>query len=219
MNPKDFEIGVLAEISKTSHSFFWILALIGICSIILARINNNTYINNLLNFSQNYNQKAFFSQSLSSLFLVLNYLIAITLFILIIIHSFSQSEVIFSATYGFKILLSVFIFYFLKTSIQYLIASIFLRKNRFDLRNAIKQYQILGLILLPISIFSLYQSSQFQYSTFIIGAILIAVVSIVQAYNSAKESLQYKISLFYIILYLCTLEILPIFFLAKYFLG
>ncbi len=219
MNPKDFDIGILNEISKTSYSFFWVMALIGIGSIILARVNNSAYVSGLLNFSQSNNHKVFSLQSLSSPLLVFNYLISLTLFILIVTNSLSQSEISFSAIRGLKILIGVFIYHTLKTSIQYFVANLFLRKNRFDIRNSIRQYQIIGLILLPISIFCIYQSNDFQRIISILGIIITIVISITQIYNSAKESLHHKISLFYIILYLCTLEILPLFLLAKYFLS
>ena len=219
MNPKDFDVGILEKISHPNYTFFWVLALVGIGAIIFARANNNAYFNSLLNFSQNYNQKIFSSQSQYSPSLALNYLISITLFILVVLNNLDHTEPIFSASYGFSLLLGVLCFYVFKVALQYFIAGVFQRKNKFDIRNAVKKYQILGLVLLPISVFSIYQNTIFQSITISIGIILIVTISLIQAYNSIKESLQYKISLFYIILYLCTLEILPFFLLAKYYLS
>lgn len=219
MNPEDFDIGTLKAIEYVSYSVFWVFAIIGTITVLLAKLYNQAYINHLFKFSNNYNQKLFSHQSLSAPLLILNYLISLSLIITIAVHSIYKLPDSFSAKGIISIFISVCIFYLLKTSIQYLLANWFLRKDHFDIRNAFKQYQVLGLIFLPLSIFSLHQSEQFQYLVFILGVIILILVYIIQSYNTLKESLQHKISLFYIILYLCTLEILPLFLLAKYLLS
>ncbi|MFK8037031.1 MAG: DUF4271 domain-containing protein [Crocinitomicaceae bacterium] len=219
MNPEDFDIGILRRIEHSSNAIFWIFAIIGIITIILAKLNNNAYIGHLFNFSKNYNQQLFSPQSLSAPLLILNYLISLSLMIGIAINSIYNLPSFFSAKNVLEIFAFVCSYYFLKTLIQYLLSNWFMRKSHFDIGNAFKQYQVLGLILLPLSIFSIYQTIQFQYLIFVLGTIITIIVYIIQLYFTLKESLHYKVSLLYIILYLCTLEILPLFLIAKYLLS
>lgn len=219
MNPKDFDIGILERIEHVSYTTFWIFVIIGVITVILAKLNNYSYFTYLFNLSNNFNQKLFSSRSLSAPLLILNYLISLSLIITLAFHSVYHFSNSFSAKSILPIFFSVCIFYFIKTIIQYLLANLFIRNDYFDIKNAFKQYQILGLIFLPLAVFSLYQSLQFQYLTFILAVIILTILYLIQSYSSLKESLQHKISLFYIILYLCTLEILPLFLLAKYLLS
>ena len=215
MNPKDFDIGVFQMLNSTSYAFFWLFAIIGLISITLAKVNNTTYISSLFQLSKNYNQKLFSIQSISAPLLIFNYLISLTLFIFI----FCESISITNTQSQFKLLTTIFIgvlaFHILKTSFQYLIANWFLRKDMFEIKFAFRQYQIVGLILLPLIIFSTYQSANFKLYTSILSLIIIAVGYILYWYYSFKDSRQYKISLLYNFLYLCTLEILPVILILK----
>jgi hypothetical protein len=219
VNPKDFDIGILRDYDSPSNIVFWTFAIIGVLSIIFARVNNTSYISTLFTAKNTNNKKTSNSISLSTPLLLLNFAIAISLQLYLVNESFA----IVVVNSQFKALITIFfavvIFFFLKTLLQYIVANSFLRKEFFELKNAYHLYQIAGLILLPLALLSIYQSDDFKKMTAIVSIIFVLLCTLYYWYVSLKDSLQYKISLFYIFLYLCTLEILPLLILAKYLLN
>lgn len=218
MNPKDFDIGILQALSNKSYFVFWLFALVGVFSIVLARINNSTYISALFHTTSKNNQNKSLPQSVSAPLLMLNFIIAVSLQFYILNESFNILNYSTQAAVLIKTFIAVLLFYVLKSLLQYFGANLFNRNQVFELTNSLKVYQIVGLILLPLAIFSLYQSKNFKL---VVSLLAVAVLSLSTIYYwliSFKDSQQYKISLFYIFLYLCTLEILPVILVAKYLL-
>ncbi|MFK8046607.1 MAG: DUF4271 domain-containing protein [Crocinitomicaceae bacterium] len=216
MNPTDFDIGVLTELTSSPHPIFWVLVLLGTGSIILARIIKSSYINGLFQYTKNYNQQLFSLNSLSTPFLIFNYLIALSLSIYLFIDSKEQNLAEETVIYVF---ITILTYYILKIGIQYFLANWFQRKELFAVKNAFRSYQIVGLIILPICTLSIYQTSgtKLYISYFIFSIVILSLLFV--WYFSLKDSIQYKISLFYIFLYLCTLEILPLLLIAEYVLN
>lgn len=219
MNPEDFDIGVLQTISPKTYTFFWIFATIGLVSIVFARINNASYIGGLWQYSKNYSSRLFSVNSLSTSFLLLNYLFALTLYIYLVaelanLYTNRSQWAILST-----ILMGVTVFHLIKSTAQFLIANWFLRKDLFDIRNAFQKYQIIGLILLPITLFSVYQSTGIKLIMAYAGGVVLCAGMAIYFYNCLQVAVKLKISYFYIFLYLCTLEILPLVLLAKYLLS
>lgn len=219
MNLRDFDIGVFHSINSTYYNFFWILAIVGILTITLAKINNTSYISGLFQFSKNFNQNNLSSKSLSAPLLLLNYLISISLLGYILIESLGLTINASQPKQIFSIFIGLLVFHLIKTGLQYIIANWFLRKDVFDIKNTLQQYQITGIILLPLAIFSVYQSPDFKFFVSILCMVILLISYLIFWYYSFKDSLQYKISLFYIFLYLCTLEILPFLLVAKFLLS
>ncbi len=71
-------------------------------------------------------------------------------------------------------------------------------------------YQIGGVILTPILIFTHYVPESYHQLLLTILFSIIGLFIVVREFQSLVRALQYKISIFYIILYLCTLELLPL---------
>jgi hypothetical protein len=71
-------------------------------------------------------------------------------------------------------------------------------------------FQIGGIILTPILIFTEYIPTGYHEHTLIGILILVGLIIVIREFQSLTRAIQYKISLFYIILYLCTLELLPL---------
>lgn len=71
-------------------------------------------------------------------------------------------------------------------------------------------FQIAGIILTPILIFTHYVPASYVNSVLIFLLFIVALFVITREIQSLARAVQYKISIFYIILYLCTLELLPL---------
>ncbi len=75
--------------------------------------------------------------------------------------------------------------------------------------------RVLGLLLLPIAISLFFVKSNFAVLLFVFGAILIVFFVILGLYRGIKVIGQKVFSIYYMILYLCTLEILPLIYVWR----
>jgi hypothetical protein len=150
-----------------------------------------------------------------SLLLSMNFIFVMSLFILKLI----SSGIIFKSQVDFSFLsfliLSVIIFAI------YSVKILFLRIFDFivDRREKVSEYiftvflitQFLGILLLPIVIFIAYGSPRYIAAFTYIGFAFVALAFITRVIKGISTVLIKKeATMFYIILYLCTLEILPI---------
>ncbi|NOQ71647.1 MAG: DUF4271 domain-containing protein [Crocinitomix sp.] len=71
-------------------------------------------------------------------------------------------------------------------------------------------FQIGGILLTPILIFTQYIPTSYREITLIAILILLALIIFIREFQSLTRAMQHKISFFYIIVYLCTLELLPL---------
>lgn len=71
-------------------------------------------------------------------------------------------------------------------------------------------FQIGGIVLTPILIFTQYLPTGYHEFTLIALLILVGLIIVIREFQSLTRAIQHKISFFYIILYLCTLELLPL---------
>jgi len=78
------------------------------------------------------------------------------------------------------------------------------------LHNHFVFYQLGGVILTPILIFTHYIPVSYVSSVLLIIVSIVGFLILVREFQSLTQAFQHKISIFYIILYLCTLEIMPI---------
>ncbi len=72
-----------------------------------------------------------------------------------------------------------------------------------------------GILLLPIVLISAYISQSTSWYCLILGAIIILSLFLFRIIRGVINSVQHQAPVFYIILYLCTLEILPIVLIVK----
>lgn len=70
-------------------------------------------------------------------------------------------------------------------------------------------FQVGGIVLTPILIFTHYIPERYVNLLLISLVSIVGLFIIVRELQSLTRAVQYKVSIFYIILYLCTLEILP----------
>lgn len=71
-------------------------------------------------------------------------------------------------------------------------------------------YQIGAILLTPILLFTNYVPASYVMILLIIPLGIVGLLLLVREWQTLTQAFQYKISFFYIILYLCTLEILPV---------
>lgn len=163
------------------------------------------------------NQSSREEQSLfhpASILLSINFLLTASLFILQVITANKKlsSSIDFSFV-SFLILIGIiFSVYLIKITSHKLIGIIF------DLQQQINEYvyaillskQIVGICFLPIVIFISYGEESFLNGIIYSGFVVLILVYIFRVGKGAFSLLRREITPFYLILYLCTLEVLPL---------
>ncbi len=150
-----------------------------------------------------------------SMLLSLNFILTVSLFILQMLSSgiFSKSKIEFTLTSYFLIAGSVFCIYLVKLILIKVFAFIF------DKNEIIAEYnfiiflvnQFLGIALIPSIIFIAYGPKLFTEAVFYFGAITLSLTLIFRVGKGIVAVLDKReFTPFYLILYLCTLEILPL---------
>ena len=80
-------------------------------------------------------------------------------------------------------------------------------------------YKFAGFSLLIVMILFFYTPLIDAKNCFIIGCTVVAIIYLIRIIRLFLLFITHKISIFYLILYLCALEILPVLILIKYFSG
>ncbi len=221
MKDTDFDIGVLKPIGISSDTLVYLIILFCFVLLALSRADNYNYISNLFKvlFNRNHNNKYFSLKSRSSYLLTMNFFIVFSLFINHIIFYQSNFRYYYNIPTILIVIFCFIILIFIRQFISYLLAKWFNRSNYFDVFNMIYFYQIVGVLLLPIICVGFFYTNQVKIYFFSFSLILILTAYVYFLIKSFRVALQLRISLLYIILYLCTLEILPILFIERYLLS
>jgi hypothetical protein len=152
-----------------------------------------------------------------SLFLFSSYLLGLTLFFYkiyefycIIPSSFFSSFFLYLDILG-----GVIIFYIFKLGLFNIIGFIFKAKRDISdyVLNVYILGQISGIVLLPVIVFITYMPTKYVIYAGLVSLILLYLYSMFRGVTMAASKV--KISVYYLFLYLCTLEILPLFLIAK----
>lgn len=149
----------------------------------------------------------------SSVFLSLNFLMTSSLFILLAIYSFDNSFIPFSFPYYLLVFGIVLAIYFIKIITLKILGFIF------DKTHVVNEYifitylvnQVVGIAFIPVIIFVAYGQPSFVNVFVYIGISLFALEFLIRVGKGAFAVLSSgEVTLFYLLLYLCTLEILPL---------
>jgi len=122
---------------------------------------------------------------------------------------------------GFYTLASIFLIIFgiflIFTTLNKLIAFVFESYNLVNeyLYNLFFFSRILGLSLLPLVVFYPYISHFGDVILFFLAWPIVFLSFILRWFRGLKISFKYRVSYFYMFLYLCTLEIIPLLFIIK----
>lgn len=218
------------EVSKYHYQPSWVMIVIVLSLMLLGYLYSafNSRFNTFLKavfFSRFSVQASREERSLShpvSLLLSLNFILTTSLFVLQLLSSgvFFHSEIGFSFPTFLLIAISILIIYFVKL--------IFLRSIAFvlDKQEIMAEYnfaiflvqQFLGIALIPVIIFIAYGPRPLLSVSFYLGTALFAAAFLLRVGKGFSAVLDRRqASLFYLILYLCTLEILPLLIGVKLF--
>ena len=118
------------------------------------------------------------------------------------------------------LLLVINTYFFIKIFIHRLVGSIAMLKDQTDelLFNIQLYYKVLGIVLLPVvTVHAILAETNFI--TIWIIAVLLLLIYFATVVRSIYLGYQKDISIFYLILYLCTLEILPLLLIFKLILA
>ena len=110
-----------------------------------------------------------------------------------------------------KITLGVFVFYLIQAIGFVAFSSIISNSNTFFVKHRLSYNELIGVFVFPIILISFY--SHYNLSLLILVVMLSSLILIMTRVSVYLTSV---ISVFHIILYLCTLEIIPILFLLKF---
>jgi len=173
------------------------------------------FFNNRL-FNQLFRDGGLFSERVS-LILFSSYLLSLSLFIFkISCFYFNVPDSFLLSLFLFvKILISILIFYILKMGVFNLSGFIF-RSSKETSGYVLNIYvfgQITGVLMLPIIVLITYLCNEIIIYTGLILFSLIYLYRLFRGFSIAISNV--KGSIYYLFLYLCTLEILPFFLLAK----
>ena len=159
-----------------------------------------------------------------SLVLTILYLLSFSLFVFLLLHYFYNLKNLdfFNLKFYIKILLVITALFVIKFSVTRFVGFIFKNNNAssyYNLNNFIFNFS-LGVFLLPINIFILYSNKNYSSFFVIFGAFFLLIISIIKFYRAVVIGVSFsKFSNYYLFLYLCTLEILPLLILLKISIG
>ena len=167
-------------------------------------------------FSQLSREGGIFGERVS-LFLFSSYLLGFSLFFYKICEYYFHIPAPFLASFLFylEILAGIIIFYLFKLGLFNLVGFIFKTSREISdyILNVYILGQISGVLLLPLIVFAAYMPNEYVIS---IGLVLLVILYLYSMFRGVTiAASKVKISVYYLFLYLCTLEILPLFLIAK----
>lgn len=156
----------------------------------------------------------------NNVYLLLNILFFInTAFVLTLWTEYNHATVFLQSgiILFFIYFLSIIVLYALKSLFFITLDFIFLTKKVFSNYNAtIFIYnKVYGIALLPLLILIPFVSANIAYWLFIISLIIFIILYLGRILRGIRIVIKNRLSIFYLILYLCTLEILPIMLMYK----
>jgi hypothetical protein len=205
-----------------------ILVLIISSFILLAwiKVSFGKYINQLLravlNYSEAYKLYRDYNTLVERVYLILNIIFTLSggLFCYQLLKFYKPNLIgsnhfyVLLACFGF--ILAIYIF---KFSINKVLGFILDQVQTFDeyLHSSFIYFKVSGLFLLPLISIISFISDNYRFPFIVIGLIIFFVLYFISIYRATRIMLQKGILLFYWILYLCTVEFLPVILFYKYF--
>ncbi|MGQ7870138.1 DUF4271 domain-containing protein [Sunxiuqinia sp. sy24] len=203
----------------------WIIGVFIMAFILLAtvRLFFNKYLSQLFHAVINYStsSRLFRDRSMSithaSFRLDLIFYLIFSIFIFQFFDEFNLS-IVSSSFKTYLIILAVVIGYYLFKRLVYLFSG-FLGESTTEttefLYNMHLYSRILGLFLIPVSLIISFGSLQNPRLVVFVGVFVCVVFYFLLLFRGAKILITKHFSIFYLILYLCTLEILPLIFICN----
>ncbi|MGV6860152.1 MAG: DUF4271 domain-containing protein [Putridiphycobacter sp.] len=205
---------ILASAEHSIDWSDWLILSLSLISILISRISNYNYIPVFLNQNQ-----AFFSTNKLSVFtLLVNFIFTASFFIKQITTSFISPE--FSPILLYAIIFfSIGAIILLKFLILQVLTFLFDRKTNFSIFYHLKYYQLIGLVIFPIFLLSYFTPEVVKNFIYYSALFIYFGLILYREFRLFLIAIQERISFLYIILYLCTLEILPLILVIKILVG
>ncbi len=200
----------------------FVIFIICLSGIAFVRYRNLGYIKQIFFSAVSYNavqsvQKSDINnRSLTNFLLSLNFYLSATVFLIGILIKFNFVPTEINKFLFFSIIfVGIILFIYLNSVINYISAYIFnLKEIATDYnKNNQSLYRSLGIILLVINI--LYYFTAIHSLVIISGIILLIIFYFLRILRFLKINLSKHVNSFYMFLYLCTVEILPLLYLYK----
>ena len=199
------------RISTNYDTVFWILMLINLVCIAILRTRHNGYIKSLFTtvlinryLLQNVQEELKIT-SFSSFLLTFTYFNCFA-----IVISFISND----PHNDFTLLFLVIIFGAMLIKWLIMFAISFLSQTKAGIQEHVYNhalfFQLGGIILTPVLILTHFFPKEWQWTIAICSGVLIIVLIILRDIQSLIRSLKARVNPLYIILYLCTLELLPL---------
>lgn len=192
----------------------WVILGVCILTIVISRILNYEYLNRFYKKFYTFSS----SNKASIMFLVINFIFVSSFFVKQILVSFSFATINNWLLYVY-IIVSISSLIILKFLIIYSLRWLFNFKTNYIIPSHLKFFQILGLILLPIFILTYFIANDIKPYVYLVGFMIYSFLIVLREIQLFLIAFKQKISFLYIILYLCTLEILPLILFIKMFIG
>lgn len=196
----------------------WLFFCLSIISLLVSRLINFDFLTTFFN-----NPPEYFSTNKVSVFsLSINFVLTSSFFLKHIISINTPAYTFFNqnSLLAYLILFSsISLIILIKFLILYLLRIIFNSKVSFTIYYHLKYYQLIGLLALPLFILTYFVKSDIKIYFFGFAFIIYYLLIILREIEIFLTALKQKVSLLYIILYLCTLEILPLILIIKILIG
>ena len=176
--------------------------------LLSAFVNNNSVATTLRE------ERVFFNQAVW--LLLLSFLLSMSLYIMHLTDSLKPEIISSNLSFFLKTFLFLFLVYIIKFSVLELISELI------DSHKAIHEYIfnvilfniVAGTVILPLLLYKSVVFGNHEWAM-IVSAIFIGLIYIYRNWRLIQISFKYRFSIYYIFLYLCTLEILPAIILIK----
>jgi len=211
-----------------SESKDWIIILILLLLFVLSWIRLTYYktLQQIIKSSYNlqsaqkfYRERNSLSQRISYI-LNTSFILSTGLFMYFVLNYYDIHILKFSGIILYFICCGILaIVYIFKYLIYRILGNILLSRKYFSeyLYNLFIYNKIIGILILPIIIGIPFMPQVFSPILIKTGIVLIILLLIFRMIRGIKLSFKFKLSILYIFLYLCTLEILPVFIFIKIF--
>ena len=196
----------------------WVVLGLCILTLISSRILNFEYLTTFFKKSPDY----FSTNKASVLSLVFNFILTSSFFLKQVILApplsfsfFKNNNLLIYLT----LFLSISALIILKFLTLYLLRILFNTKSNYILYYHLKYYQMMGILILPLFLLSYFLSPEIKTYIYGFSFILYCLLLIRRESEIFFTALKQRVSFLYIILYLCTLEILPLILSIKILIG
>jgi hypothetical protein len=202
-----------------------LLIIISFALLAWVKISFGKYLNQLLRALINYSDEAKLYNDhntiIDRLYLLLNSIFTITgaLFIYYFLkYTGKEYSLINPFLYLFYCICFIIVIYVYRYVVNKIFGFVFYQKQVFNeyLHSAFLYYKAMGLFLLPLIFVVYIIPEKYRFGIFVVGSLIIFVLYFISVFKATRIMLQKGILLFYWILYLCTVEFLPIILICKF---